>query len=87
MCFKSLTATDWAAWVQAIGVFLAIYYSAKIGRDAFLPAWGDIAEIQIKQIVCRHGEESCVDDTSFTFLHFIHSTLHVVVDTAFSDAA
>ena len=47
MCFKSLTATEWAAWVQAIGVFLAIYYSAKIGRDQSISQYKNALKLQV----------------------------------------
>ena len=47
MCFNSLTATDWAAGVQAIGVFLAIYYSAKIGRDQSESQYKNALKLQV----------------------------------------
>lgn len=47
-----------------------------------LPARGNIAEVGIEQIVCRHGKEACIDNMTVTSVDLVHGSLHVVVDAA-----
>jgi len=48
----------------------------------FLPAGGHVAEVRIKQVVRRHGKETCIDDATVAFGNLVHGRAHVVVDAA-----
>ena len=54
--------------------------------NAFLPTRGDIAEIRVKQVMCRHGIKARIDNTPFATQDFIHGSLHVVVDATAGNA-
>ncbi len=51
-------------------------------NNTFLPAGCHIAELGLEQVMTTHGQEAGIDGTLLTASDLVHSSLHIVVDTA-----